>query len=389
MVTTLERWYEEIVRCNRCGFCQATCPLYKEERDEASVARGRLRLIRAVADGQLSATEGYAARIYRCLLCAGCTATCPSGVEVDAILLAAREDLARRGAVPPALRELGQRVEMTHNISGEDNRGRLIWSQNLERAPLGLAPRAQAEVVYFVGCVSSFFPSAYGVAQSFTGLLEAVGVDYALMGGEEWCCGYPLLLNGMVDEARALMEHNVAQVKALGARQVVTTCPSCYYTWRHLYGEVAGEAMNIEVLHEAEWLASMMDEGRLALGELPWTVTYHDPCDLGRRSGLYDPPRQVLQRIPGLSLLEMADNRANALCCGGGGNLETYAPALVEAVARRRLAQAQDAGAEVIVSACPQCQRTLAGAARKERIRIRALDLSQVVWRAMQAAAPR
>jgi Fe-S oxidoreductase len=140
----------------------------------------------------------------------------------------------------------------------------------------------------------------------------------------------------------------------------------------------------LETLHAAEYLAGLMDQGRLALRETNLTVAYHDPCDLGRKSGVYEAPRRVLQGIPGLTLVEMVDNREEALCCGGGGNLETHDPDLVTSISSRRLSQAQAAGAQAIVSACQQCERTLAAAARRERVRIRVLDIAEIVWDALE-----
>jgi heterodisulfide reductase subunit D len=138
----------------------------------------------------------------------------------------------------------------------------------------------------------------------------------------------------------------------------------------------------LEMLHAAEFLADLMDQGRLHLREINQTVTYHDPCDLGRKSEVYEAPRRVLQRIPGLTLVEMSDNREDSLCCGGGGNLETYDPELVDALSARRLAQAQQSGAQIIVSACQQCERTLANASRRQRARLRVLDITEIVWKA-------
>ncbi len=128
-------------------------------------------------------------------------------------------------------------------------------------------------------------------------------------------------------------------------------------------------------------LAELGQEGRLRFKPWPVTVTYHDSCDLGRKSGIFEAPRDVLQAIPELELVEMADHRENSLCCGGGGNLETYDRDLAQALPRRRLEQAQDAGAKYIVVSCQQCKRTLSGAARRERIRLRVMDLAEVVLR--------
>lgn len=115
-------------------------------------------------------------------------------------------------------------------------------------------------------------------------------------------------------------------------------------------------------------------------------VAYHDPCDLGRKSGIYEAPRRILQGIPGLELVEMADNRESALCCGGGSNLETYDPELMRKVARRRLEQALETDAETIITACTQCERTLKDAARRERARVRVMDITEIVWSAVEAA---
>ena len=111
-------------------------------------------------------------------------------------------------------------------------------------------------------------------------------------------------------------------------------------------------------------------------------MTYHDPCDLGRTCGIYEAPRRLLRAIPGVELREMKDNRELALCCGGG-DVEMAAPSLSAALARRRLAQARETGAEVIVSACQQCKRTLAAAARREGLRVRVLDITEVLWRSV------
>ena len=119
---------------------------------------------------------------------------------------------------------------------------------------------------------------------------------------------------------------------------------------------------------------------------MPSRMTYHDPCDLGRKNDLYDPPRRVLQGIPGLSFGEMSDNRQDALCCGGGGNVETYNPDLVGELSQRRFRQALETEAQIIVSACPQCERTLTAEARREKARVKVMDLVEFVWRALDTA---
>jgi heterodisulfide reductase subunit D len=376
---------EDTLGCIRCGLCSYTCPTYRVERCESAAPRGRIALLRAVAEDKLAPSELFAHKFYDCVLCAACTAACPGGMEVDRLLLEARRGLYAAGLVPEKLAALSRQIEASHNISGEDNARRLVWSENMEQRPAG-AEQAQADVVYFVGCVGSFFPTSYSIPQSFVKALEAGGVRYALLAGEEWCCGYPALLSGNVDLARRLAEHNVEAIRQSGARRVVATCPSCYHVFTHVYPELLGDVTrDIGIVHSTELLDEMIKEGRLPLKPLDMVVTYHDPCDLGRKSKLYEPPRAVIKAIPGVKLVEMASHHADALCCGGGGNVETNDPALVEKMSARRLAQAQDTGAQTIVTACQQCKRTLTGAARREKARLRTVDVVELVCKSLES----
>jgi heterodisulfide reductase subunit D len=375
---------EEYLPCIRCGQCSYTCPVYRVKLTQAFSPRGRVALLRAASQGEAALSANFASKFYSCTLCGACTEACPSGVEVEDLLVRVREELAEQGALPPSLGRVSQTIHESHNISGEDNDLRLIWTENLPQRPTG-SNRDKADAVYFVGCVGALFPRSYSIPQAFVQTLEAASVDYSLLGGSEWCCGYPLFLNGLLREAKETIRHNVLEVQARGARQVVLACPSCYHLWKHVYPTVAGEEMEgLEVLHATEFLAQLIDQGRLSLRELDRTVTYHDPCDLGRKSRIYEAPRRILRSIPGLTLAEMRDNRENALCCGGGGNLETYDPALMAAAAARRLAQAQETGAQAIVSACQQCERTLTSATRQQPVRLRVMDITEIVWEAAE-----
>ena len=374
---------EEALHCIRCGECLSVCPVYRETRIETLSPRGKVALYRAAGEDNLTIGEIYADKFYTCLMCEACRQVCPSGVELDTILNQSRADLAHSSLMPDSLRQLSETIITAGNISNEDNAQRLGWTENMASRPVGLDHGGQAEVAYFVGCVSSLFPTSYRIPQSLVETLERTGVNYALVGGDERCCGYPLLLNGEVERALEMARHNVEAVKATGATRVVMACPSCYHMWKHTYPELLddGELDGLEILHETEILADLAREGRLHFKPWPVTVTYHDSCDLGRKSGIFEPPREVLRAIPELELVEMADHHENSLCCGGGGNLETYDRDLAQVLPRRRLEQARDAGAKYIVVSCQQCKRTLFGAARRERIRIRTMDLAEVVAR--------
>jgi Fe-S oxidoreductase len=176
----------------------------------------------------------------------------------------------------------------------------------------------------------------------------------------------------------------VARVREMGAKTLVTTCPSCHYTWSHLYPIFDPSPLGFEVLHASQYLARLLEEGELRLGSFEQVVTYHDPCDLGRKSGVYDAPRQVIEAVPGIEFREMGATRENALCCGGGGDVQIVDESVTAAVASRRLGQAQQTGARVVLSACQQCKRTLMAAARQNKVRVRVMDLAELVSRALE-----
>ena len=377
---------EAFLHCIRCGLCLSVCPGYQETLNETDSPRGRVALVRARTEDGLRRSANYADKFYRCLLCEACQNICPSGAELGEILLGAREDIVSHQLLPERLGQLDAAIARNHNISGEDNGSRVVWADNLPAPPSGLH-KDRAPIAYFVGCVASFFPRSYEVPRTFVQILEKLGGDYALLGGEEWCCGYPQFINGELALAHDSIRHNVDQVRRLGARRVVFTCPSCYHIWKHVYPEVLGEDLGVQLLHSTELLAQLLperlQEGKIVLGSLPMTVTYHDPCDLGRKSQVFDAPRQVLQQIPGLQLVEMPDNRKSSDCCGGGGNLESHNAALSDKIARRRVQQAAATGAQVIVSACQQCERTLGNAARASKTRIRVMDVNELLLKAL------
>jgi Fe-S oxidoreductase len=323
--------------------------------------------------------------IWLCTACYLCTSRCPREVKITETMIGLRSlALARGGPVPENLLALRDTVAAQHNISGDDNATRLIWSQNVDEVSAAVGQRRQAETLFFVGCVSSFYPMTFGIPQALVQIMVAADVEFTTLGRDEWCCGYPLISAGMEAEAMALMEHNLAQVKAVGAKRLVASCPSCFHTWKHLYPLFGSGPSDLEILHASEFLAGLLEGGRLKLRGLEETVTYHDPCDLGRKSGIYDAPRTVIDSIPGLAFVEMDAHGPDAMCCGGGGDVQISDESVTAAVAARRVRQAQKTGAQTLLSACQQCKRTLAVAARRQKIRVRAQDVTELVWRAMQ-----
>jgi len=368
---------EEVINCMRCAYCSPTCPTYISLQTERASPRGMIALIRALVEERLPLSKNLATQIYHCLDCQLCKVKCPAGVNTDEIFACAKEILAQSKFFPSPLDKLRTRIRETGNIAGEDKETRLLWGQDYSELFPELVRAKDAEVLLFLGCIASLFPMVYALPQALIEIMGKAGIEFTTLGEEEICCGYPLLAAGLpIDDQ---MERNLAQLKALGAKKLVTACPSCYHTFKENYPD-----MGMEVWHASEFLAQLLEERSIPFKPFPKGVTYHDPCDLGRKSGVYEPPRQILQAIPGLELVEMEANRAEAFCCGGGGNLESIDPALSAAIADRRLAQAQAVGAQVIASACQQCERTLAMAARRAKARIKVMDIAQLVREAME-----
>lgn len=379
--------------CIECLCCEAACPVMTEMADHflgpaliSAFAGMRLLsgLPRAVPD------SGLADSAFCCLHCERCTVSCPAHLPLGQSLLSEKRDLAKAGKLPEALGRLSTTISRTGNISGDDNEMRLVWSGGQE-ASVGQHTSEAPEIVYYVGCLSSFYPSTYAVPQSFTRVLETAGARYHLMGDREWCCGYPFLLNGLTEEVRNAAKRNIQAVRDSGATKIVTTCPSCYYTWREIYPSVSEDMVEFEVVHATEYLVELMAQNRLPLrGRISATVTYHDPCDLGRKSGVFEAPRRLLTALsPEVTLVEMKNHHEHALCCGGGGNVQSFQPDLTEAVSSRRVKQAAETGADILATACPQCERVLRQAARKRGIPLQVVDVVQLVADSLEGSAER
>ena len=321
---------------------------------------------------------------WQCTSCAACSFHCPRGISMAEIIVELKGHARRKGLQPPEeVRLLCDAVREFHNISGEPNEDRLRWSTNLPQPLIGIDGARDADVLYFVGCISSFYPRAFGIAQGFGRILRLAGIKFTTLGGGEWCCGYPLFNAGMKDDLVVLVEHNIDRVKELGVRTLVTTCPSCYYTWKVLYPQIASLPPGFTVVHATELLAELLQGRRLQLGPLPQVATYHDPCDLARKCGEFETPRFVLNSIPGLELREMANTGVNTLCCGGGGDVKLLDLDTTLEVAVRRVAQAVDVEAATLVSACQQCKRALVGAVQWMRKPLKVVDVVELVWQSL------
>ena len=365
--------YEEVAKCTRCGFCLPNCPTYAVRRTEAFTPRGRNAVTRAVIEGELVLTRDLAQAIFTCLGCGACTKACFPGIKTRDIVLSDRACLTEVQAHPKIFEKLAETLEQYHNISEDDNEGRAGWRKYLEGVPAEALEKDRAEIVYFVGCAASFLPMAQKIPADLAAIMYHAGLDFTILGGAEWCCGFPLLGAGLPDKVAALRNHNLEKLKSVGAGQAVFSCPSCLHTWKNFYSPDA------ELLHASQLLSDLIKQGKLELKPLKLKVTYHDPCYLGRNTGVFEEPREIIKSIPGIEFVELPNNRNFSNCCGGGGNVEMVDPDLSAAVAQRKIEEIRSTGADTVVSSCQQCLRAIDAGARTAGVELNVLDLTRLV----------
>jgi Fe-S oxidoreductase len=290
--------------------------------------------------------------IWRCTTCGKCPQACPRGVRqiesgVALRRIATEYDVFPRSVQP--IRAIAANLHAEGNPFGEDRAKRTQWADGLGVEPF----REGMEFLYSPGCYLSYDPRAKKIARATAEILKRAGVSFGILGAQESCCGESIRKTG--DEAlfKSLARRNIAALIDRGVTKILVSSPHCYHTYSREYPEFM---VHFEVVHISQLLQSLLAEGRLQLkSEVAMTVTYHDPCYLGRHNGVYDEPRDALTRVPGLELREMAESRRDSLCCGGGGGRIWMETPMAERFSDLRLKQAIGVGAEVLVTACPYC----------------------------------
>jgi heterodisulfide reductase subunit D len=227
------------------------------------------------------------------------------------------------------------------------------------------------------------------IARATKKILDRTGTDYITLGNDERCCGSILLRTGQMEDGKKLVERNIETVKSKDIGMVMASCPGCYLAFTQDYPKLVGE-LGVEVVHVTQFMERLLSEGKLTLTKgFPVKATYHDPCHLGRWSGVYDSPRNVLKAIPQLDMVEMFFNKADAWCCGAGSGVMSLSGEYARAVARERLDQANRVGANAIVSACPFCKHNFEQAAKNNSTPIDVYDVVEVVASAMDSEGRR
>jgi len=364
--------YGDIIhRCFRCGYCKFpvnwmdvnNCPAYARYRMETYSCGGRLWLTRAWLMGEIKWTDHLAHILYSCTACRNCEMKCPLGFNTDILnmIRAAKGEMVGRSRIPLEARDFLQNIQIHGNPYGKPASRRGDWMDDTQ------PDRYEGqEYLYYVGCAGSYDTRAQETAKKLGLLLKRCGVSFGVLGKDEKCDGNEV--NNMGEEAlfEMLAQGNIAVFKRLGIKKIITLSPHSYNAFKNNYPSFGGD---FEVIHYTQLLKRLLEGGGLNPSrEIPFRVTYHDPCFLGRWNAEYDAPRKILNSLPGATLVEMERNRESSLCCGGGGgnfcmDLLGGSP---DSPARRRVREAMETGAEILAVACPKCLTILEDAVKVE-----------------------
>lgn len=304
----------EVYSCPGCGLCIDACPMSAQK---ANIKDTTVYLNRQIRRNNESRIEEIS---DKCLLCGKCTAICPVGVEGDKLRIAQRS--VRKYGISP-------------DYSSIDTSA--------------MTPDSHGKVLYYAGCMTALTPS---IRKSMESVLQKAGVDYELMDKDGGiCCGRPMWMAGRFDQARQMVAKNTEIIMNSGADTLLLSCPICYRIFKEKY-----RLEGIRIVHHTEFIDSLISEGRLKMRKNPEKYVYHDPCELGRGSGIYEQPRNVLLRAG--TLVEAAKNRKESICCGGSVGSLSLGFDKRKALTENALNNLTAASPDIIVTACPLCLST-------------------------------
>ena len=329
--------------CYQCGLCDTVCP-WNEVRT--------FSIRKIIREATFGLTEIESEDIWRCATCGRCVEQCPRGVQQIELGVSLRRIATEYGVFPApvkSIRTISAGLTAQGNPFGEERKNRADWAKGLSVKTF----TEGMEILYFPGCYPSYDPRMQRVARATVNILNTAGVDFGILGQKESCCGESIRKTGDEELFKRLARENIKTLIDNGVKKIVVSSPHCYHTFKNEYPEFM---VNFEVIHSSQYLFELIDAGRLEITkEYRKDITYHDPCYLGRHNGIYDEPREVLKKVPGLELDEMPDSRENSLCCGGGGGRIWMETPKGERFSDLRLEQAIGVGAKVLATCCPYC----------------------------------
>ncbi len=381
--------------CTRCGECTATCPTGGEaQEDELVTPRGKILRLRefytrqyglraallgprAVHEAELRA---LAEKAYLCTICGQCKSVCPAHLDTIRMWENMREFLVSNSLAPlPAHEQVVKSIENYSNPWMQPRSQRTRWSRKLEPGVMIRdSLKERPEVLFFVGCTAAYDPNIREMALNTARVLSAAGIDFGTLGNDENCCGSTLLRTGLTEAAMRAAQANISLFEQAAPTTIVTNCAGCCKTLSQDYPRFG--KIGARVVHATAFIAELLDRGKLRLTHrVEAHATYHDPCHLGRHLGLYEPPRKLLESIPGIKLIEMERTRDEARCCGAGGGVKTAFPDLAMKIAGLRVADAEQTGANVLSTSCPFCLQSLRESIEAKRSRLRMMDVMELV----------
>jgi Fe-S oxidoreductase len=394
----LEDFREDMEMCNKCSICKFiplekvrgdrpanVCPSISRYNFNAYSGGGRLNIGVAMLENRLEYTDKLKHIIYNCQMCGACDVSCKYALDMEVLepIYELRIKAVEDGQTHPALDRIidSLRKQGTMVPGAQIKRG--DWAAGLDVKD---ATKQKVEVLYHAGCLASYDKESQKIARASVKILNKAGVDFGIFGNGESCCGGRAYQMGYKEDFLNQAKKNMAMIKKSGAKTLVTGCADGYHAFNVLYDQYDFKG-NLEVLHITEYLASLIKEGKLKpKKKVAMTVTYHDPCHLGRLGepwvrwegkevlgdlrtfdppreyrrgtyGIYEPPRDVLRSIPGLKLLEMDRIKEYAWCCGAGGGVNETNPDFARWTADERITEAGATGAAAILTACPWCEQ--------------------------------
>jgi Fe-S oxidoreductase len=330
-------------RCFQCGLCDVVCPWNRVRTFSMR------KIVRQAAFGL---TDIESEDIWLCTTCGRCPQQCPRDVKQIESGVALRRIATEYGVFPKSVtpvRTIRGSLVGEGNTLSEERAKRGDWAKGHSVKPFAEG----MEILYFPGCYPSYDPRLKKVAVATANILNLAGVDFGILGPKENCCGESIRKTGDEEVFKRLARENIKTFIDNGVKKILVSSPHCFHTFKNEYPEFM---VDFEVVHITQYLFDLSHEGRLEIKkEYGKKVTYHDPCYLGRHNGIYDEPREVLKKVPGLEMNEMPDCREDSLCCGGGGGRVWMETQKGERFSDLRIGQAMDVEAEVLVTACPYC----------------------------------
>jgi Fe-S oxidoreductase len=404
----------DMYTCTECGRCQSQCPawntgkplspklLIMDLRDHL-FASGPYMLNENLAEqhadvdvlnmmlvgdtpGQENAVIDFDV-LWSCTTCGACVEECPVDIEhVDHIVDMRRYKAQMESSFPPEAGVMLRNIENAGDPWGLGSTKRLEWTEGLDfEVPVVDGQLAEdVDYLFWVGCAGALEDRSKKVTQTVAGLFTAAGVKYAVLGGGEACTGDPARRLGMEYLFQMMAQTNVETLNAAGVKKIVATCPHCFNTIKNEYPDFDG---HFEVIHHTELLTHLVREGKLApQTDIDATITYHDPCYLGRHNEIYDPPRAVVDSVNGLKKVEMGRCRNQGFCCGAGGARMWMEETIGKRVNHERIDEALAMNPDIVSTACPYCLVMLDDAVndkvgKKELAegQVRVVDVSQIL----------